>query len=90
MFHKTGKYIMTWCLPEYFFIPGLIGMPLGAVSGGYHGLTTTNNPNLVSRVVNFTMCIAGGTVIGGIVGTIWPISVTSYVTTKAYFYINKK
>ena len=84
MFYKT-KPLIKKLDPAIFFIPGLIGLPLGAVGGAYHGLTDTQyNKNLVSHVSYFTACIVGGSVIGGILGTIWPISFTSMALISTF------
>ena len=77
--------IFTKINPNIFFIPGLFGAPVGAVAGGYHAFKNSGNKNLFEDISVFTMCVATGSVVGGIVGTIWPISFTTFVLVNIPF-----
>lgn len=95
--HKVKFYKMKMAIKNveaaHFLLPGLIGMPIGGLYGGYHIMNhfvmTENKhkcPGVNATHVSFG-CVFGA-VVGGILGTIWPISISAYILTNTLQYAN--
>ena len=74
--------------PGILFVPGLIGVPFGAVYGGYLDLNdeSRKNKKMTSQVAGFTVSVVAGSILGGIMGSIWVVSLPSYLIINILAY----
>ena len=72
--------------PGLFFVPGLAGIPIGALYGGYNAVAHSKHKCMMINAAQFGVQTLGGSLIGGLLGTVWPISATAFALSYAAFW----
>jgi hypothetical protein len=60
----------------FYFLPVFISIPIGGIIGGYDGFKETKHKSLDTNIFITTLGIMNGLSIGGLLGLIWPISIS--------------
>ena len=71
-----------------FFIPGIFCIPIGGVYQGYECVIKSNSKSYYEHLIHLSINVVKGSIYGGILGTLWPISISSFIIWNALKYSN--
>lgn len=86
-YSRTITHLFQRVDPGYFFVPGILGIPVGGLYGGLTSLTSniqSHEKKIVMGTLDCMVSMTTGAVVGCVMGTIWPVSFISYALISAY------